>query len=144
MTRAGEGIRLDNLKGRTVGVQAMTPGDVLAFDRGYDRRIYLTPQETFEAVRSRQVDAAVMSSPVAGWLARKTSGIELSWIRDPEGEFKVAIGLRKADRELKATVDRAIQRLLDEKKVEAILARYGVPILKESALMTPRGIAPGR
>lgn len=144
VTRAGEGVRLDNLKGRTVGVQAMTPGDVLAFDRGYDRRIYLTPEETFEALRSRQVDATVMSSPVAGWLAKKTPGIELSWIRDPEGEFKVAVGLRKADRELKAAVDREIARLLDEKKVEAILSRYGVPIPTETPQAAPREGAPVR
>lgn len=143
VSRAGEGIRrLDNLKGKLVGVQAMTPGDILVFERGYRRRTYLTPEETFEAVRARQVDAAVMSSSLAGWLAKKTPGVELTWVRDPEGDFKVAVGLRKADRELKAAVDRAIQRLLDEKKIEAILARYGVPILEESALTTPRGTTP--
>lgn len=143
VSRAGEGIRqLDNLKGKMVGVQAMTPGDILVFDRGYQRRTYLTPEETFEAVRTRQVDAAVMSSSVAGWLAKRTPGMELTWVRDPEGEFKVAIGLRKTDRELKAAVDRSIQRLLNEKKIEAILARYGIPILEESGLTTPRGTAP--
>lgn len=145
VTRAGEGIRqLDDLKGKMVGVQAMTPGDILVFQRGYSRRMYFNPEETFEAVRGRQVDAAVMSSPVAGWLAKKTSGIELSWIRDPEGEFKVAVGLRKVDRELKAAVDRAIARLLDEKKVEAILARYGIPIPTETPLAAPREGAPVR
>lgn len=143
VSRAGEGIRrLEDLQGKVVGVEVASPADILVAARGYQRRIYLTPEEAFEALRTRNVDAAVMWSSPAGWLAKKTPGIELTWVRDPEGEFKVAIGLRKADRELKAAVDRAIQRLVDEQKVEAILARYGVPILKESAPTTRRGTAP--
>jgi ABC-type amino acid transport substrate-binding protein len=145
VSRIGEGVRrLEDLKGRMIGVQAMTPGDILVFQRGYSRRMYFTPEETFEAVRGRQVDAAVMWSSLAGWLAKKNPGIELTWIRDPEGEFKVAVGLRKADRELKAAVDRAIARLLDEKKVEAILSRYGIPIPTETPPAVPREGAPVR
>lgn len=129
VSRAGEGIRqLDDLKGKLVGVQAMTPADILVFERGYQRRTYLTPEETFQAVQARQVDAAVVSSSIAGWLAKKTLGVELTWVRDPEGQFKIAIGLRKVDGELKAAVDRAIKRLVEEKKVEEILRRYGVPV----------------
>jgi ABC-type amino acid transport substrate-binding protein len=128
VSRAGEGIRrLEDLQDKVVGVQAMTPGDILAFDRGYRRRTYLTPEEAFEAVRTRQVDAALMWSSLAGWLARKTPGFELSWIRDPEGEFKVAVGMRKEDRELQGAVDRRLERLIGEKKVQAILGRYGIP-----------------
>jgi polar amino acid transport system substrate-binding protein len=130
VSRAGEGIRgLGDLKDKVVGVQAATPGDLLVVERGYQRRTYLTPEETFEAVRTRHVDAAVMWSPPAGWLAKKASGIELTWIRDPEGEFKIAVGMRKEDRGLKSAVDQTIERLVEEKTVEAILGRYGVPIL---------------
>jgi ABC-type amino acid transport substrate-binding protein len=131
VTRAGEGLRrLEDLQGKLVGVGATTPGDFLVFQRGYRRQVYLTPEETFEAVRTRQVDAAVMWSSPAGWLAKKTPGLTVSWIGHPEGEFKVAIGMRKEDRELKAAVDRAIQRLLQQKRVEAILGRYGVPFME--------------
>ena len=74
VSRAGEGIRgLGDLKDKVVGVQAATPGDLLVVERGYQRRTYLTPEETFEAVRTRHVDAAVMWSPPAGWLAKKAS-----------------------------------------------------------------------
>lgn len=129
VSRAGDGIRrLDDLKGRAVGVQAVTPGDILVFQRGHERRLFFTPEEAFEAVRAKKVDAAVMWSSQAGWLARRAPGIELTWINDPEGEFKVAIGMRKTDRDVKAAVDRAIQRLVDEKKVETILSRYGIPL----------------
>lgn len=137
VSRAGEGIRrLEDLKGKVVGVEATTPGDILVVQHGYARRIYLTPEETFEAVRTHEVHAAVMWSSFAGWLARKTSGLEVTWIRDPEGEFKVAVGMRKQDRALKAAVDGAIRRLVEGRKVEEILGRYGVPVLTGSPLPT--------
>src|SRR5262249_31705184 len=88
---------------------------------------YLTPEETFEAVRTRHVDAAVMWSPPAGWLAKKASGIELTWVRDPEGEVKIAVGMRKEDRGLKSAVDQTIKRLVGGKEGEGIRGRCGVP-----------------
>ncbi len=143
VSRTGEGIqRLEDLQGKLVGVQAMTPGDILVLGRAYRRRIYVTPEETFEAVRTGNVDAAVMLSPSAGWLARKTPGLDVTWIRDPDGEFKIAIGMRKEDRELKTAVDRAVKRLVEEKKVEEILGRYGIPVLRESPMATqPEGVS---
>ena len=146
VSRAGEGIRrLEDLQGKVVGVEAASPGDILAVQRGYQRRVYPTPEQTFEALRARNVDAAVMSSSFAGWLARKTPGLDMTWIRDPGGEFKIAIGMRKEDRELKAAVDRAVKRLVEKKKVEEILGRYGIPVLGESLVTThPEGVSPGR
>lgn len=146
VSRAGEGIRrLEDLQGKVVGVEVASPGDILAVQRGYQRRVYATPEETFEAVRAGSVDAAVMLSPSAGWLARKTPGLEVTWIRDPDGEFKIAIGMRKEDRELKTAVDHAIKRLVEEKKVEEILGRYGIPLLRESPVATqPEAVSGGR
>ena len=146
VSRAGEEVRrLEDLRGRVVGVQATTSGDLLVVEKGYSRRVYLSPEETFEAIRARNVDAAVMWSPPAGWLATKTPGFEVTWIRDPEGEFQVAIGMRKEDRDLKTAVDRAIKRLVEEKKVEEILARYGIPVLGESPVTThPEEVPTGR
>lgn len=145
VSRTGDGIRrLEDLGGRLVGVQAMTSGDLLVVEKGYARRVYLTSEETFEALRARNVDAAVMWSPPAGWLARKTPGFEVTWIRDPEGEFQVAIGMRKEDRGLKTAVDRAIKRLVEEKKVEEILARYGIPVPGESPTTHPEEVSTGQ
>ena len=132
VSRAGEGIRrLEELKDKVVGVESMSPGDILVAQRGYPRRIYLTPEETVEAVRTRDVHAAVLWSSSAGWLAKKTPGLEVTWIREPEGEFKVAVGMRKEDGALKTAVDQAIKRLVEARKVDEILGRYGVPLLTE-------------
>ena len=133
VSRAGEGItRLEDLQGKVIGVEVASPGDLLAVQRGYHRRVYLIPEETFEALRARHVDAAVMWSSSAGWLAKRSPGFAVTWIRGLDVEFKVAVGMRKEDRELKIAVDRAIRRLVEEKKVEEILGRYGIPVLKES------------
>lgn len=129
VSRTGDGIRqLEDLGGLLVGVQAMTSGDLLVVEKGYARRVYLTSEETFAAVRNRQVDAAVMDSTPAGWLAKQASGVEITWLQEPAGEFKVAVGMRRDDRALREAVDRALHRLLKEGRIEDILARYGVPL----------------
>lgn len=129
VSRAGEGVRgLEDLRGKAIGVQAMTPGDILVWQRGHARRVYLAPEEPVRAVLAGEVAAAVMWSSVAGWLTRRTPGLEIAWIREPEGEFPVAVGMRKEDRALAAALDRALGRLLGEGRAEAILRRYGVPV----------------
>lgn len=134
VSRTGEGIRqLKDLDGRVVGVQAMTSGDLLMVEKGYARRVYLTPEETFTAVGTRLVDAAVMDSTPAGWLAKRGSGIEITLLRDPAGEFKVAVGMRREDQALREAVNRGLRRLFDEGKIEEILRRYGVSLQPGSA-----------
>ncbi|MGH7432494.1 MAG: substrate-binding periplasmic protein [Candidatus Methylomirabilales bacterium] len=129
VSRAGEGVRrLEDLRGRVVGVHAMTSGDLLVAEKGHPRRVYLTPEETFAAVRTQQVDAAVMDSTPAGWLAKQAPGVEITWLQEPAGEFKVAVGMRRDDRALREAVDRALHRLLKEGRIEDILARYGVTL----------------
>jgi len=128
VTRAGSGIRrLDDLQDKPVAVQVMTPGDVLVFQRGYPRQLYFKPEDVVESVRAGKAEAAVMWSSHAGWLVKKVPGLELAWIRDPEGEFKVAIGTRKADQQLRQAADRAVERLVADGTVKQILDRYGIP-----------------
>ena len=50
--------------------------------------------------------------------------------------------MRKEDRELKTVVDRAVKRLVEEIKVEEILGRYGVPVLRESPVAPQAGAGP--
>lgn len=121
------GIRAqEELKGKLVGVQAMTLSDELVFQRGYTRRIYLTPEETFVALTKGEVDAVVMASTLAGWMVKNHPGFRLTWLPEPEHEFKIVAGMRKADPALKDAVDRAL-RQLDRNKLTQILARYGIP-----------------
>jgi len=126
----------EEVKGKLVGVQAMTLSDELVFQRGYTRRIYLTPEETFVALTKGEVDAVVMASSLAGWMVKNHPGFRLTWLREPEHEFTIGAGMRKADRPLKDAVDRAL-RQLDRNKLTQILSRYGVPTPPATQGATP-------
>jgi polar amino acid transport system substrate-binding protein len=124
--------RLEDIQGKVIGVETATAGDILVTRLGGDRRIYATPAATFEALRAGRVDAAVMASPQAGWLTRSFPGFALHEVPDPEGEFEIAIGMRRGDGDLKVAVDAALERLLASGRVGEILGRYGVPRLQRA------------
>ena len=122
------GVRsLEDLKSRVVGVQAMTLSDQLVYGRGYNRKVYVTPDETFEALLRGEVDAVVMESPLAGWFVTRNAGFVATEIGDPGRDLQIGAAVRKADLDLKASVDRAIQQLAAT-TLPAILARYGITL----------------
>jgi mxaJ protein len=86
------------------------------------------------AVASGEVDAAFVWGPVAGYFARRQPVPLRLTPLPPRDEasglamaFGVAMGVRRADRELKAEVERALERRHAE--VERILRDYGVPVV---------------
>jgi ABC-type amino acid transport substrate-binding protein len=127
---------LDDLRGKLVGVQAMTLSDQLVFERGYNRKVYRTPEETFKALARGEVDAVVMESPYAGWFITKNSGFQGVEINDPGRDLKIGAAFRRGDRDLKEAVDRAFQRL-QESKLREILGRYGLTLAQASAEPPP-------
>lgn len=120
------GVRsFDDLRGKLVGVQAMTLSDQLVYDRGYNRKVYLKPDEMFTALVTGEVDAVVMESAFAGWFLRKNPGFRAIAIGDPRRDLEIVAAVRKADVELKEAVDRALQQLR-AKNLPDILSRYGL------------------
>src|SRR2546428_2346631 len=89
----------------------MTLSDQLVYGRGYNRKVYVTPDETFEALLRGEVDAVVMESPLAGWFVTRNAGFVTTEIGDPGRDLQIGAAIRKADLDLKASVDRAIQQL---------------------------------
>lgn len=126
---------LEDLSSRLVGVQAMTLGDHLVYERGYRRTVYRHPDEAFAALVEGAVDAVVVESPVAGWFVKRHPGFVVTEISDPARDFKIGAAVAKTDRDLKEAVDRAIQRL-QSAEIPAILARYGV-LLAQSESLSP-------
>ncbi len=127
---------LDDLRGKLVGVQAMTASDHLVYERGYTRKIYLKPEETFTALVTGEVDAVVMESPLAGWFVKNTPGFRATAINDPARDLEIGAAVRKTDPELKEAVDRAIQQL-QSKELPTILARYGLTLTQAAPEATP-------
>lgn len=130
---------LDDLKGRVIGVQAMTLSDQLVYERALIRKVYLSPEETFTALARGEVDAAVMESPLAGWYVKKNPGFRASAITDPLRELRIGAAVRKTDRELKDALDRTIQDL-QSTKIPDILARYGVTLAQGTSENAPSSL----
>ena len=118
---------LDDLRGKLVGVQAMTLSDQLVYERGYNRKVYLNPAELFTALLDSQVHAAVMESVFAGWFVRRNPGFHVAAIGDRQRDFEIGAAVRKTDTELKNAVDRAIQEL-SSTDLSAITSRYGLDL----------------
>jgi len=127
---------LDDLRGKLVGVQAMTLSDQLVYERGYNRKVYLNPAETFTALVRGEVDAAVMESAFAGWFLRRNAGFQATGISDPQRDLEIGAAVRKTDPELKDAVDRAIQQLRST-NLPDILSRYGLVLAQASPVATP-------
>ena len=131
------GVRgLDELGGKVVGVQAMTLGDHLVFQRGYNRKVYRNAEELFTALAQSEVDAAVIDSPLAGWFVTKTAGFRSVEVSDPARDVPIGAALRTADVDLKGQVDEAIRRL-QATTLPAILARYGIAPASTPSAGTP-------
>jgi len=130
---------LDDLKGKVIGVQAMTLSDQLVYERALIRKVYLSPEETFTALATGEVDAAVMESPLAGWYVKKNPGFRASAITDPLRELRIGAAVRKTDRELKDALDRTIQDL-QSTKIPDILARYGVTLAQGTSENAPSSL----
>jgi ABC-type amino acid transport substrate-binding protein len=120
------GVRgIDELRGKVVGVQAMTLGDHLVYQRGDNRKVYRNAEELFTGLAQSEVDAAVIDSPLAGWFVTKTPGFRAVEISDPARDLPIGAAVRKNDVGLKEQLDEAI-RHLQGNTLPGILAHYGI------------------
>jgi mxaJ protein len=82
------------------------------------------------AVKSGEVDLAIVWGPLAGYFARdKQHGLALRSAPARDGawpmRFAIGMGVRRDDHELRQHLDRFLVR--HRAAVDALLARYGVP-----------------
>ena len=115
----------EQLPGKLVGVQAMTLADLLVYERGWHRKVYVKPEEVFAALVKSEVDAAVVESAFAGPFLKRTPGFRAIAMSDPRRDLEIGAGVRANDHELKEAVERAIQQL-GAKTLPEILSRYGI------------------
>lgn len=143
-----------SLKTRTIGVQligddgmnsppahALAERGIIGNVRGYmvygDYRDDHPLSQIVHAVAVGEVDVAAVWGPVAGYFAAKEKPplIVTSIAGSVEARlpmtFDIAMGVRRADRELKAQVDSALIQLAPQ--IKATLASYGVPVVWEAS-----------
>jgi ABC-type amino acid transport substrate-binding protein len=132
----GTGIReMKELGGKPFAVEFSSLGDLFAFEQGYSRQTYRREADLFWAVAKGEAAAAIMWSPIAGWMLKTNpeSKLRLISIQDRQLEFQIGVGMRQADADLKDAVDRVLLQLGQRNAVAEILTRYGVPISSQAA-----------
>jgi mxaJ protein len=140
------------LKTLKVGVQVNTPphlalgqrgivGDnvvayQLMFDSNYHPEDY--PGREVEDLIAGRIDVALVWGPIAGYFQKKkgAESLVLVPIVDPSDNstpftFEISMGVRKANTELKARLEQALDRKREE--IRAILEEFGVPLLPLTA-----------
>jgi len=134
------------LKEKRIGVVAGTPpatylaaNSLLDKTKGYplvvDTRVDSSGEAMMKDLVDGVIDVAVLWGPMAGYHAQR-SGADLSIVPltketgGPRLTYRIALGVRAADAEWR----RQLNRLVSESRAEinAILARYGVPLLDDS------------
>jgi mxaJ protein len=135
-----------NLRRMKVGVQILgdgyaPPARALA-RRGLSSNIvgYDMERDTgsiVSAVRQGKVDAAIVWGPMAGYYAKRGSGLRLSPVTpavDPPAlpfTFAMAIGVRRSEPALLQQINQAISR--ERARVHQILEAYNIPVLALNA-----------
>lgn len=139
MARAdAAGTILADIKAKGVGVQMGTLPDFKLFEKGFERKLYKSTEELADAIEHKELDAAVVSAPEGAWLA-KNKGKALKVLANTEKEFlfPMSVGVRKADKDLLASIDSTIARLESSGRMTEILAKYGMVRLYDNAGPAP-------
>ena len=137
--------RLDDLRGRRVAVLFGSPLQMLLASRGgFDTLTFRDDHEALDALARREVDAAFVWGPTAGYVnARKLGGRYRITPMAGEGlQWKMAIGLRKDSDELRRRLDRALADLAPD--IQRLVARYGFPSAAPVDLLAAEASAPSR
>ena len=153
VTRSGEldGVTaLDDprLKGKSIGVIAGTPpvnrmGDVgliptmkayAPYQLDPSRKYQTVGAEIVAAVAAKEIDAAVLWGPAAGWLA-KQSGTALTatpLLKEPARPpmaYRIAMGVRLGENDWKRTLNAILRKRKPD--IDAVLREFAVPLLDE-------------
>nr|MCU0731039.1 transporter substrate-binding domain-containing protein [Hyphomonas sp.] len=128
---APETILADSKK-KGVGVQMGTLPDFRLFDRGYERKLYKNTKEMIEAIVHKEIDAAVVPALEGGFEVKThgaAEGLKVLANTEKDFVFPMAVGFRKADKELRDMANAAIEKIKADGRLDAIFKKYGMVAL---------------
>ena len=115
---------VDDLSGKTIGVQAGTTGDIYCTDEfGQDKvKQYKNGAEAIAALKNGQVECVVIDNEPAKNYVKANEGLKIL-----ETEYAVedyAAAISKENTELLENFNKALAELKDEGKVDEIITKY--------------------
>lgn len=127
---------IKDLKGTGIktGVQMATPVDAYFFDNEYPRSLYFRNREIMKALADGEIDAAMLWPPQIA-IARKDFPNArfhpaAGFVPERALCFNTAIAAPEGDAKLPAFLDASIGTLLDNREIQQIVERYGVPFFQ--------------
>ncbi len=124
---------VSDVKAGKIAVEYTSWPHYLLETRGFPISAYRDQTEIIEAVAKGEVGAGMVTDPYLGWfLKRHPEGavkVADGYVRDPELQWNVAVRLLNADEALRDAVNEAIDRLLADRTIPDIFAKYGVNYL---------------
>ncbi len=119
----------DDLKARTVAVQFGTQPQIeLATREGFRVVTFRLAEEALDALARREVDAAFLWGPTAGYYNQKKLGgaYRLVPVAGPGLQWRVAVGVRKGKDDLRTALNGALAQLAPD--IVRLADTYGFPL----------------
>jgi mxaJ protein len=119
-----------------LGQRGLTGDNIVGYQLMFDSKFHPEdyPGKAVEDLIAGKIDVALVYGPIAGYFQKKKKApfLELVPLEDRrEGgirySFEISMGVRKADKELKARLEEALARRQAE--IRKVLEGYGVPLL---------------
>lgn len=115
---------LADCSNRTVGTLGNTAASRLLQQQKIPFRSYADPVGAYRDLELKRIDAVVMDVPAEAFYARRNPNLKPAGAPFTRGLY--VIGLRKGDEKLKAEVDAAIDKIIADGTLEAILKKWNL------------------
>ena len=115
---------IDDCKNTEVGTLGNTAASRLLEQRGIPLRTYADPVGAYRDLELGRIDAVVFDVPAEAFYARNNPKLKAAGPPFTRGYY--VIGLRKGDEALKSEIDAAINKIIFDGTLEAILKKWGL------------------
>ena len=122
--------RVEDVKGGKIGVEYTSWPHYVLQTHGIGISAYRDQTEIIEAVAKGEIAAGMVTDPYLGWFLKEhpQAAVKVAdgYVRDPEFQWNVAVRLVNADQPMRDAVNQALDRLLADRTIQNILAKYGL------------------
>jgi ABC-type amino acid transport substrate-binding protein len=119
---------LDDLEGKTVGVQSETTGAAYAEERaddnGYEVKEFTGADELFTALKAKQVDAVLQDFPINSYNAEKSGDTAIATVFEEDEKEEYGFVVKKGNDALVDALNEALDAIRDSGRYDDILEEY--------------------